>query len=420
MEKREYIKSLEQVKIVLGNGFDLHCGLHTTYSDFFKFYFKKSAYINWLYKYYTDNGQVAFDFTDPNMKNINTWDIFFVLNDAGIKYEGSEWCDIERLIHSSLIPYNEYSKADVISRAMRSSINWNKINSYIFGDIIADNHLDRFVVEFVKSRAEFLNQTLNNFYGFLLSELKIFEMNFGQFIFRQTHNRHLESFNYGSIFLNNNYLNDAAFTLGELCDENNIVAIDSFNYSIIEKSPYKEKLHNINGFYENPIFGIDTEFLPSDERYIFTKTSRRIDFDMSDDFYDSKVDFKNVIIYGHSLNQADYSYFFPLFDKLDLLNSIASGVLVFAYTIYDEAKESKIKSALRLSISKIIFEYAKSKGVSDPERLLDKMSTQRRIILYHINPINRLGRYKSHFDDEWEKIDHEIEIFNETHKDSGK
>ncbi|MBQ7994734.1 MAG: helix-turn-helix domain-containing protein [Bacilli bacterium] len=36
MEKREYIHNLKNVKLVIGNGFDLHCGLKTSYKDYFK------------------------------------------------------------------------------------------------------------------------------------------------------------------------------------------------------------------------------------------------------------------------------------------------------------------------------------------------------------------------------------------------
>ena len=35
MDKSEFIKSLQKVKIVIGNGFDLYCGLKTKYKDYF-------------------------------------------------------------------------------------------------------------------------------------------------------------------------------------------------------------------------------------------------------------------------------------------------------------------------------------------------------------------------------------------------
>ena len=36
IEKERFIQSLPNVKLVLGNGFDLYCGLKTKYEHFFK------------------------------------------------------------------------------------------------------------------------------------------------------------------------------------------------------------------------------------------------------------------------------------------------------------------------------------------------------------------------------------------------
>ena len=35
MDKVKHIKSLEKVKLVLGNGFDLHCKLQSSYNDYY-------------------------------------------------------------------------------------------------------------------------------------------------------------------------------------------------------------------------------------------------------------------------------------------------------------------------------------------------------------------------------------------------
>lgn len=413
MEKVDFIHSLSKVKVVLGNGFDLHCGLHTTYYDFYLYNFKKYHHIEKLFKSYQEEEKFELDFSDPKIQNINTWDVFFALNNK-IDFEGKKWCDIEKLIYSSLVPFDkDTSKLDVIAIALISNINWNNIHSLIFSDRLGLNHLDRFVVKFIKARSKYKNNDLHNFYNFLLEELKEFEISFGKFIYKQVHDTYLENCNGCKTYLNRDYIEDAIYTLGVLCNEENIVAVDSFNYSVIEKTPIQEMYHNINGSYLNPIFGVDTKFLPGEPRYIFTKTLRRIDFDMIDDSVDSKVDFENVIIFGHSLNDADYSYFFPMFDKLDLLNSVANGVLVFAYSVYDERKSEQIESNFRFSISKIIYEYAMSKKLPDPERLLDSLSTQKRIVVYRIDPINRRGKAKGSFELEWEKKINEVLLFKQ-------
>lgn len=411
INKQEYIQTLTNVKVVLGNGFDLHCGLRTTYNDFFRFNFKKIIHIKKLFDEYEKRETFNVNFSDPKNNLINTWDVFFALNKI-FDIENKNWCDIERLIYSSLVPYDkDLSDTKTIVIGLGSDINWNHINSLIFSGRTATNYLDRFIVEFIKARAGFKGIKLNNFYRFLLLELKEFEKNFGEFIYRQFHIKYLETCNGGMVFLNTNYLNNAVYTINELANADNIVAIDSFNFSVIEKDSIKEKFHNINGTYESPIFGVDTRFSPEEPRYIFAKTSRRIDSDMAGETFDKKVDFSNLVIYGHSLNEADYSYFFPVFDKLNLLDSTATGVVVFAYSIYKEKLFEKIESELRMSISKIVLEYAKSKNIPNPERLLDSLSTQKRILTYKINTLSPLCRAPTEIDKDWEKIDKEIEEY---------
>ena len=48
--KNEFIKKLDKVKVILGNGFDLHCGLYTKYSDFYCKHWKKLHRIKKLIK----------------------------------------------------------------------------------------------------------------------------------------------------------------------------------------------------------------------------------------------------------------------------------------------------------------------------------------------------------------------------------
>lgn len=416
MDKREYLHSLKNVKIVLGNGFDLHCGLHTKYSDYYCKNFGKYSYIKKQLEIYKTDGHLNFDFSLKKNKNINTWDVFFAINGPDDPRNSTNgWCEIEKMIYSSLIT-SETSHADIkeLVTPSFSIINWNTIKSNLLNNYLGTNHNDRFIVEFIKKRAELINCTYQDFYRFLLVELKTFEKDFGIFVYNQFHNSYLENSNYKTrFFFNNDYLIDAVSTIGELCDENNLTSIDSFNYSSINAQLLKEKFQNINGSCMNPIFGIDTKFSPDDERYVFTKTARRIDSDMVDDTFEGKPFFENVVIYGHSLDDADYSYFFPLFDKLDLTDSTATGVLVFAYSVYDNSKKEQIESDFRKAMSKIIFEYAKSKLISNPERLLDSLSTQKRIFTYLVDEISYFGRAKPELERDWDKIYKNISLICE-------
>lgn len=71
-----------------------------------------------------------------------------------------------------------------------------------------------------------------------------------------------------------------------------------------------EKLRHINGDVTHPIFGIDSDvFPPSDPRYIFTKTYRRMALDSQSSRHDESFNFSNAVVFGHSLCKADHNYF---------------------------------------------------------------------------------------------------------------
>lgn len=94
--------------------------------------------------------------------------------------------------------------------------------------------------------------------------------------------------------------------------------------------------------------------------------------------------FEHLIIFGHSLNEQDYNYFFPLFDELDLNNTNCLGKLIVAFTIYDLDKRKEIIETLTKKLIKMIYEYEKSSG-SSGNRLYDKLQYKNRILFYEID-----------------------------------
>lgn len=408
MNKKEYIKNLKKVKVVLGNGFDLHCGLHTTYSDYYCKNYKRYLFIQNLYLKYEETSELHLDFSDKKISGLNAWDIFFALNSSKNPKEcRKRWCDVEKMMLSSFVDSEATELSELVTRLL-SKINWNIIKECVIDNRQPLNHLDGFIVTFCKGKME-LKGARSGFYSFLLDELKEFERNFGNFIYYELHNNWLEKCNPWQQFFNTTYIEKAIDTLDELCGKENLVGIDSFNYSYIHTEKMINSIQHINGSLENPIFGLDTIFEPKDERFLFTKTSRRIDSDMFYEAVDLKPDFDNLVIFGHSLDEADYSYFFPIFDRLHLTDTIASNTVVFAYTIYDADREAEIKSTLRQSIANILYAYAISKNLPDPKRFLDSLSTQKRIITYEIPQLNRNNYPRSSIDKEWQDLYKEID-----------
>ena len=398
MDKTEYIKSLKNVKLVLGNGFDLHCGLRTKYSDFFAINTEKQKYINiqTSFKNYMYSHNNEPDFGSLNIKEINSWDVFFAINNLQEDpIDKWNWCDIEKNILLSLKGAEKSEQSQATD--MRPVIYWDTLCNYNVSTQEDEGIVNLYMQCFLQKRRNSLNTHLS-FYEFLLNELKYFEKKFGNFVYSQLHDLYLENSNKSNTFLNTKYINTSIATIECLSNIDNVCQIDTFNYSYIEDEKIKPLLNHINGDRINPIFGIDTNsFESKDPRFIFTKTSRRMDLDTVEDEITKNKDFDNLIVYGHSLNEADYSYFFPMFDKLKLLDSTANGVIVFAYSVYDEEKRDKITANQRQNVVNIISAYAKSKNVSDAPRVLDSLTTQKKVIFYEIDEVYAPGY--SHVED---------------------
>ena len=409
MNKEKFVKSLNNVKLIIGNGFDLHCGLHTKYSDFYCKNIDKYLFINELFGKYESTKTLYIE--DERIDDLNTWDIFFALNSSKNPNDNKQlWCDIERLLLSSFTSSDIKKTRDVkkliegTAIYIVSKIHWDEIRNYVVKNSLATNYESRFLVEFIRYRMNYLEFFPGDFYQFLLSELKKFELDFGKFIYSQLHLTWYEYCNHGREFICQPYVKMAMDTIDELCNRDNLVAIDSFNYGDIREETIAQKLQNINGDLGSPIFGIDSIFEPKDDRFVFTKTGRRIDSDLFGYSYEAKPEFENIIIYGHSLNEADYSYFFPVFDRIKLTDTLASNVIVFAYSIYDKDREESIKSDLRDAMSKLLYTYAVDKQLPNPKRFLDSLSTQKRIITYEIPTLQREKYGYSIVDQEWKKI----------------
>lgn len=375
MRKEDVIRNLYRVKLVIGNGFDLFCGLKTSYSDFFKH--NKSLLENiekWIESY--DDSDKIYDYLDysnPDYEKnaseiileeeITIWDIFFYLVSQFNIDNEILWCDIEAQMARSLDISSEYN-----------FFSWEKVlaacNRNNFMNIDKQELL---CACYVKSRIGNIIGA-QKFYQFLYDELERFEKRFGEYINQQMSNPI--------------YTENAHATINKLVGDNRNTAlsIDTFNYSTFKINGIH--LNHINGTYLKPIFGIDySNINVIDDRYAFTKIYRRLEqnFSMDKDNIDYTSNrFDNIIVFGHSLNRQDYNYFFPLFDSLKITDPSFKGKLVFAYSIYDKEKSQQIKSNLLLNVAKLLREYEIYSKGKDENRLLEILNFKGCIIYYPI------------------------------------
>lgn len=390
MTKKEMIKDLKNVKLVIGNGYDLHCGLKSSYADFFMRDADKNNYFNkWLddFKKKIDQNvstteqskeDVLVEF--KNIDKLNAWDLFFYIETKTTNQNNKEawlWCDIETVMYNSLKSYDSREcntnlfrwehVYKAITKKMPKEFKFWKI--YVMAKVILEK----------RNMEGFKN--IDEFYCYILDELNQFEKEFGKFIDKKRYPYR----NFLTKIPNTDFEKRSKMTLQELCSVDNLVSIDSFNYDDIGDDNLNKLLHNINGNLENPIFGIDSNLCrASDPRFIFTKTNRRMELEMINFECQKDIVFDNVIVYGHSLSSNDYSYFFPLLDKLEMTNFLSNKKIIFGFSVYDREKETEIKRKNRLNIQKLFEAYANYKGLKDVNRLLDSLTTQNRVLTYEI------------------------------------
>ena len=390
--KTELVKNLPNVKLVIGNGFDLHCHLKTSYADYFLYNEGKNNYfVKWIKEFLPKsrdyvNLKVANhkDFWDDfvNFDKTNVWDFFFYLEsmEKGVDIKEWRWCDIESKIEKSLSDNKD-----------NRNLNWPYVYEVLKNGLgIGTDSFGAFLLAAVayKKNGENAFSSKAEFYSFLLDELKLFEYNFGYYIYRQ-HNDDINR-SFGVIIPNNSFKKFSELTIQSLCNPKNLVSVDSFNYDSIEMPELESIFHNVNGTVDAPIFGIDSDkFKHTDPRYIFSKTNRRMELDMFENETGERADFDNVIVFGHSLNAADYSYFFSILDRIQITDLEKPSKIVFAFSIYDPDKETDIKAALRKSIFRLFQDYSIYKGNENhPNRLLDALTTQGKVLMYEIPYIN--------------------------------
>lgn len=397
--KKEIINELKNVKLVIGNGFDLYCGLKTSYSDYFNSSMYRKEMIETWYNRFSEqfledvrpHTYILLDKTIEKecwketkiFDDTNIWDFFFYFvsqNNASTKTWS--WCDIETKILEWLS--NSGGKGSLSSMTSTEKIYRIITNKKAFYDKEFNLHACCLATIIYKkhNEKEFLDK--NEFYNFLLQELKKFECNFGEYINNLQFNDPYGIFGLG---LNAVYFGKALCTINELCNVSNLTSIDTFNYGIPCINELKDIVHNINGNVKNPIFGVDSNaFMAPDPRYIFTKTNRRMELDMLNDNNSEIKPCDNVVIFGSSLGVADYSYFFSIFDKINITDIEKPAKAIFAFSIYDKAKENEIKMNLTKAIFELFQEYSRYKGNEfHQNRLLDVLTTQGKIILYQID-----------------------------------
>ena len=365
-------------KLVLGNGFDLFCGLKTKYIDYFNSQKKEyDEIIKWNksitdFRIYLKRSVQYWDTFGPHYQCEidNIWDIYFALE---IGERDCDWWDIEKEILDTL-------------KINDSNCNyWDEIFKSISKKmaIYVESKSQKAIAAYFITKNVDVSNT-QKFYYFVLSELNKFEEKFGKYVNKEYVDNYFQKVE-PSISLFENWVTREI--------SKNIISVDTFNYTN-NKSVKKQALnlfnniHHINGDYNKPIFGVDsTELNVNLPHFLFTKVARRmINITKTTGVMNSSFDnnFDILIVFGHSLNQQDYNYFFPIFDYLELTNITKSTSLVFLYYVYDEQKRESIILEQISRVTCLIDAYEGYAGEKKTHRLIDSLTMQGRISIREI------------------------------------
>lgn len=378
-----------QQLIIIGNGFDLQCGLRSTFGDFFQSRFAVIADI-------PDCKRGTWDAIVQDT-DLTLWD--FIL-EANID---SLWCDIEGVIGRWVLsagtpdsdappPFSKAVKffkdcpftdgAFVLVNGRRE--NEQDDESHMYGNMaryawtlhpeIADDGYD-----------------YDSFMAFLRQELLKLEHAFGEYLAHEveTNESYAEKCKtfYQAIERDGKKSGD---------DYYSFTSVLSFNYTdLIEQffdGGEDGAFVNIHGKLGGEIiFGIDgKDCMDNPNAVSFTKTFRlmrrggsRTDKLIRTANSSNLQDATDVIkFYGHSLGKADYSYFQSIFDGVDLYESKTVLVFYYPYDDVDESKNEEWRNGLANSINDLLVDYGATLDNKDHgKNLMHKLLLEGRLIL---------------------------------------
>ncbi len=399
--------------LILGNGFDVHCGLKSSYKDFFR-------------SVILDTAGESFGLYQLQAGVKGFWE-GVLLEYYKINPENDyNWCNVEEIIKDILwlIYYGEETESANLHDGL-----WLEALSFISDgrDILDDRiYHDRPILRYVFvrivkffERLKFKGCTgrekLHLLSNQLLLELKGLEKRFCKYLKNQI-------FNSKSATLNENYIINAINLLARLTvfahykfdklddaitgqDKKRLIDVFenlsdtyilSFNYTTIFDFLGVNKpcvYNNVHGKLcanqcakdckaSSVIFGIDDNLIQSQSNNsdlrLFSKTYRKMFSNEDPIILLPPKDNKPIRIkfYGHSLSEADYSYFQSIFDYYDLYGN-TNVSLVFYYSKGYEQQDA---------IYSLISEYGRSfTNKEQGKNLIHKLLLENRLQIIEIN-----------------------------------
>lgn len=399
--------------VILGNGFDLHCRLGSSYKQFVEYLLSHDINQENIFAYIFVKEKEEKNWVDVE----SSIEIFltYIFDKESIE----EYQKIYRLAPISRFEDIESKRLEEWYQHLQNMYPHYLIINNIFPGLLFAKNLDDWLKNFetfysfqkdediskiyLKDNYCHLIKKLKNsectldekrYYliEFFIDELKEIEDYFSEFLNKQIKHR------------NNNdsmksYEEMAKDTLYQIIQKHTIettgigstmlgnIKIMSFNYT----NPFKNlfdsiKVNNIHGNIDNKtcILGIDIKNITNDLLIPFTKSYRKLKLNQNDNMLSDKEQINNIYFYGHSFGLSDYSYFQALFDAINIYDSSVN--LFFYYSEYDLTKKAFISYSEYNKVVDLINSYGGTLNNKDQgETLLPKLLLENRIHIVNLN-----------------------------------
>ncbi|ABX81666.1 AbiH family protein [Acholeplasma laidlawii] len=381
--------------LVLGNGFDIQCGLKTDYLDYFN------------QRYSKEDFQITIDYFNQIQSKMDY--------DNSLNLNNSIYRIINRMTESDInLLFDQISIWDVVfisEKIVKKNAGWHNVENLIF-EYISENKISLIDIQKQGKNYSSLVRTFNPLFAliskafelkemtfsqieynkWLLDQLKIIELDFKEYVSNQLRLNKIK-------YERRNSLLYKEFSKIASSVNDSIFSLINFNYSIPTFTRNYDDIKqwnmtNIHGSIhsEEVIFGIDEQDLESkkwiksnESKYLFTKTARKIHAYDGDESFNLKEAVKgHILIYGHSLNPQDYSYFQSIFDACNLIES--TTIIYFAWSNFD--KKRKVRTDTVNNAIKLLKNYGESIPNAVGNNLLHRMLLEKRIRIIEITNIN--------------------------------
>lgn len=371
--------------IILGNGFDLECGLHSRFIDFARPRFSKlESCLNGFFK---NHNQSVHDC------GLTIWDV--------ILYYGSPnyWSDVESAI-----------ELWVAERSDGGETPCSRISNRFNGQIVspsdtsrAEKHAMRFLSALPEAPSIWTASEVANR---LLSELNKLENDFSDYLRKEVDGNDVyarKAFDLlNQILMSELPDEDHYDVFASLLDFNYTNPLTGFDDSAERRSEERPfpTLVNIHGSLRenNIVFGIDgTKHMDEPDVLPFTKTYRLLSLDNPDTAkliqtyspYGLRDNSTAMIkFYGHSLAQADYAYFQAIFDCVDLYESQTRLIFFYRPWIKDDGEkisDVEARADMNRKVTKLLSTYGSTLDNKDHgKNLMHKLLIEGRLSVKRI------------------------------------